>query len=102
MHTIHIFGNVLPKSKNATVPGTQHAKWPSHEGLSTEFDYTISQGDIEMICKSSRLDEGDFNEIYKQAYHSCRTVVDLISFAIGSGLLVHLHTVKWIDGKLWP
>src|SRR5712664_1997245 len=102
MHTIQILGNVLPKAMEVTTPGKQHAQWPIQRGLSTDFDYTITKGEIEIVCKCNRLDVGDFNEIYKRAYHSCRAVVDLLAFATGGGLLVHLHSVKWIDGKLWP
>jgi hypothetical protein len=102
MHTIQIFGNVLPKSMNVTTPGTQRAEWPDEKGLSMDFEYTIINGDIKMVCTCSRLDAGDFSEIHKRAYHSCRVIVDLVAFSTGAGLLVHLHTVKWTDAKLWP
>ena len=99
--TIQLLGDVLPRSMQVTVPGIQRAYWDD-DGLATGFEYTIAEGEIKMMCVTNRLDKADFSEIHKRAYHSCRAVVDLIAFATGSGLLVHLHTVRWSDEKLWP
>lgn len=102
MPTIHIFGSVLPKSMQVTAPGMERAVWPAIAGLACDFTISIEKGEINMLCATSRLDPGDFNEIYHRAYHSCRATVDLIAFGVGCGLFVHLHTVVWTDGKTWP
>lgn len=94
MPTVHFLGDVLPGSANISIPHDISVSWEDREiDLRMVFRPRIIESSIDILCEVSRWDQGVVTPIYMRALDLCRASVDVVGFAMGWGLTVHLHTL---------
>lgn len=99
METITFYGTVLPEAKNLTFDFAPTVEWDVEElGLRCCFTVTIKGSKVTAACQTSRFRHEDLPHYLVRVNDIARGLVDLYSFATGTGLSVNLDRYKSNDG----
>ncbi|MBA8735482.1 hypothetical protein [Chromobacterium violaceum] len=102
--TIHLLGHVLQANAvNISVGHDPVVNWDSPDiDLTMAFKIKVLNSQIDITCELNRWSEDLLPHIYMRAFDLSRASVDVVAFAMESGLSVHLHTLIRPDGTSTP
>jgi hypothetical protein len=103
MPKTQFMGRVLPATLTVNLGRTPEVTFPAPEvGLEMKFKIHINLSLINIECECNRFQEDEVVFLYMRAFDLCRAAVDLVGFATGYGLTVHLDTLIRPDGTPTP
>jgi hypothetical protein len=94
MPTVRFLGSVLPLVSRVTIGETPILTCSTEDGLVAKATVQIIQSKIIVTYELNRVLESDRPYLYVRARDFTNVTLDFITFATGSPLTVHLHTVE--------
>lgn len=102
MPTVQFLGHVLPLTLRLSFQNIPPVRLEAHDGLTAEITIHLNQSRIEVICETNRFNDSDLGYLYIRTFDITRATVNIVAFATGYGLSLHLHQFVDPTGYVGP
>jgi hypothetical protein len=100
MLTVRFLGSVLPVRPYVSCGEMPLVRAKGDDGLTVELHVSITKSQVIVTCDTNRLTSEDSPSLWMMANDLAKAATNVVAFATGKGLTVHLHSFEDPSGKI--